>query len=249
MNIVRRIAVVSAGVVGLATPLAMVQVAHAAPGPVVISEIHYHAVVDDTDDFLELTNTGSDPVDVSGWSFSAGITVTLPAGSVISGGGRFVVSPSAARFVTLYGFAPGQDVAQRHTRADRVVRHGHRHFGHCWRPTLSCAQRVADGPEVVPHRRFRADQRQLKQWTSRASFGFRTCHVEVWGRRSGRAHAWSSEDTVDRTRWRSCMHFVTTILHTPPAVVTVLALLVCLLPPLRQRRVSSTRPSAPAAPS
>jgi chitodextrinase len=96
-------ALVTSGVVVGAT----VGVAGAQPGGVVISEIHYHAGSDlDTDDFIELANTAATPIDVSGWSFTQGITATLPAGTVIPAGGRIVLSPDAARFALLYGFAP-----------------------------------------------------------------------------------------------------------------------------------------------
>ena len=43
--------------------------AGAEPGGIVLSELNYHAGSDlDGDDFLELTNTGSAPVDMTGWS-------------------------------------------------------------------------------------------------------------------------------------------------------------------------------------
>src|SRR4051795_7517874 len=85
-------------------PLTTAHPPGADPGGVVISELHYHAGSDvDTDDFVELANTASTPVDVSGWSFSQGVTATLPAGLVIPAGGRIVVSPDAARFTALYG--------------------------------------------------------------------------------------------------------------------------------------------------
>ncbi|MFZ0159077.1 MAG: lamin tail domain-containing protein, partial [Kineosporiaceae bacterium] len=92
----------------LLTVLAMpASPARAAGSGIVISEIHYHAGSDlDTDDFLELTNTSTAPVDVSGWTFTAGITATLPGGSVVAAGGRYVLSPDTTRFTTLYGFAP-----------------------------------------------------------------------------------------------------------------------------------------------
>jgi len=84
------------GMLGIPTP------AFAEPGGVVISELHYHAGTDlDTDDFLELANTGASTVDVSGWSFTAGVTVTLPAGASIPAGGYAVVAKDAARFQTL----------------------------------------------------------------------------------------------------------------------------------------------------
>jgi hypothetical protein len=88
-------------------PLTTATTAGADPGGVVISELHYHAGSDlDTDDFIELANTASSAVDVSGWSFTQGITAVLPAGTSIPAGGRLVLSPDAARFTALYGFAP-----------------------------------------------------------------------------------------------------------------------------------------------
>jgi chitodextrinase len=81
--------------------------AFAQPGGVVISELHYHAGTDlDTDDFLELANTGTGAVDISGWSFTAGVTATFAAGTAIPAGGYVVVAKDAARFQSLYGFAP-----------------------------------------------------------------------------------------------------------------------------------------------
>jgi PKD repeat protein/spore coat protein CotH len=87
--------------------IARVQHANADPGGVVISELGYHSVSDlDTDDFLELANTSSSPIDMSGWSFTAGVNETFPAGTTIAGNGRFVVASNATSFKTLYGFLP-----------------------------------------------------------------------------------------------------------------------------------------------
>ncbi len=80
--------------------------AQAAPTDVVINEMMYHALSDlDGDDYLELTNSGTTPVDLSGWTFS-GITLTLPAGTTIAPGGFLVVAKDAAQFQATYGFAP-----------------------------------------------------------------------------------------------------------------------------------------------
>ncbi len=73
---------------------------------VVISEIMYGPISElDGDEFLELANRGSTPVDLSGWSFG-GITLVLPAGASIAAGGRFVVAQNAAQFQATYGVAP-----------------------------------------------------------------------------------------------------------------------------------------------
>ena len=77
--------------------------ASAAPTDVVINEMMYHAVSDlDGDDYIELANLGATPVDLSGWSFTKGVTFTFPAGSTIAGGGFVVVSENAAQYQTTY---------------------------------------------------------------------------------------------------------------------------------------------------
>lgn len=78
----------------------------AAATDVVINEIMYHAPSDlDGDDFLELHNRGTTPVDLGGWTFS-GITLTLPAGTSIAPGAYLVVAKDAAQFQATYGFSP-----------------------------------------------------------------------------------------------------------------------------------------------
>jgi len=105
----RRIASVTALVVAVTGVLTVAEAppASADPGGIVISELNYHAGSDlDTDDYLELTNTSTTGIDLSGWSFSAGITAILAAGSTVPAGGRYVVAKDAAQFQATYGFAP-----------------------------------------------------------------------------------------------------------------------------------------------
>lgn len=101
LSVVTAASTMTLGLVGVTAP------AFAQPGGVVISELNYHAGTDlDTDDFLELANTSAGAVDVSGWSFTAGVTATFPPGAVIPAHGYVVVAKDAARFQALYGFAP-----------------------------------------------------------------------------------------------------------------------------------------------
>src|SRR5262245_7961603 len=96
----------------LAAPLSLLLVAKAAglQSAVVINEIHYHPRRDlQEDEFLELHNTGPDAVDLSGWSFTAGVTFTFPAGSSIAGGGYLVLAKDADRLRTQRGL--GAEVA------------------------------------------------------------------------------------------------------------------------------------------
>ena len=80
-------ALVVAGVVA-AVPAAP---ALADAGGVVISELNYHAGTDlDSDDWLELTNTGTPRSTWAAGRFTAGVTAVLPAGCVVPAGGCFV---------------------------------------------------------------------------------------------------------------------------------------------------------------
>ena len=71
---------------------------------VVINEIFYHAP-DDLDDlaYIELHNTGEDPVELGGWSFTRGIKFKFPAGVEIDAGGFVVVCRNADRLKEFYG--------------------------------------------------------------------------------------------------------------------------------------------------
>ena len=65
---------------------------------VLISELFFNPISrDDLDEWLELTNAGAAPVDVSAWRFSDGISFVIPAGTTIAAGGRLVVAKSAER--------------------------------------------------------------------------------------------------------------------------------------------------------
>ncbi len=70
---------------------------------VVINEIMYHPISEDgNDEYVELYNQGTQPVDVGGWQLDAGVTFTLPAGTVIPADGYLVVAADAARLIGHY---------------------------------------------------------------------------------------------------------------------------------------------------
>jgi hypothetical protein len=75
------------------------------PGPVILSEIHYHPLSADEGalEFVELRNLGTADVDLTGWSFREGIGFIFPAGSVVPARGYLVVSPDPARARAAYG--------------------------------------------------------------------------------------------------------------------------------------------------
>lgn len=76
----------------------------AAPAAVVINEIMYHPP-DDQDQlqFIELFNSGSDPVDLSGWSLKQGVQFTFPETSAIAPSGFLVVCRDQRAFRRAYG--------------------------------------------------------------------------------------------------------------------------------------------------
>ncbi len=93
------------GLVVLSTPT------HAASsGDVIINEIMYNpSSANQNDEYVELYNTTGSNIDLGGWSFSNGITLSgggsFAPGTMIPAGGYVVVSPSAAQTLATYGVA------------------------------------------------------------------------------------------------------------------------------------------------
>src|SRR5262245_19291108 len=71
---------------------------------IVLTEVHYHPVSgDDRDEFVELLNRGPTAVDLSGFSFSEGISLVIPPGFSLNPGEYLVVSADAAYTKSRYG--------------------------------------------------------------------------------------------------------------------------------------------------
>jgi hypothetical protein len=74
---------------------------------VVINEIMYrpgNAFPENTDrEFIELYNTDAVPVDLSGWTFTKGITFTFPQGATIPANGYVVIASNSAAVQARYG--------------------------------------------------------------------------------------------------------------------------------------------------
>ena len=83
------------GALGLATP---------SRAAVVINELHV-----DPDpktslvEFIELHNTGAEAVDLTGWSFSSGVSYTFPSGVLLPAGGYGVVAGDTNAVAALFG--------------------------------------------------------------------------------------------------------------------------------------------------
>ncbi|HEX8312805.1 MAG TPA: lamin tail domain-containing protein, partial [Chthoniobacteraceae bacterium] len=76
-------------------------------GEVLINEIHY----DPSDrtkplEFIEIHNSGAEPVNVGGWRVSDGIDYLFPANAVIAAGGYYVIAENAAAFQAEFSVAP-----------------------------------------------------------------------------------------------------------------------------------------------
>jgi len=73
---------------------------------IVINEIQYHPLSGDYgEEYIELYNAGSTPVDLSGWRFSDGITYLFPPSTIISPGGYLVVGYDPATIEARYGIS------------------------------------------------------------------------------------------------------------------------------------------------
>jgi len=71
---------------------------------VVINEIHYNGEPNPAaNEFIELLNTDSEPVDMSGWSFVDGIDYTFPLGSEIPASGTVIVAQRPSSILAQFG--------------------------------------------------------------------------------------------------------------------------------------------------
>jgi hypothetical protein len=69
-----------------------------ANGAIAITEIQYHPTGGDPGlEWIELENRSAEPIDLSGWSFGAGIDFSFPAGFFLDGGALVLVARDAER--------------------------------------------------------------------------------------------------------------------------------------------------------
>jgi hypothetical protein len=70
---------------------------------VVINELMYDPIsYDENEQYVEIIYKGTNPIDVSGWKFTAGISFTFPSNTVISANGYLVVAKSVSKILTRY---------------------------------------------------------------------------------------------------------------------------------------------------
>lgn len=71
--------------------------------PIILSEIMYHPISEDSnDEYVELHNHSEDSVDLSGWRFTDGIDFEIPDQTTLAPGGYLVVARNAARLIERY---------------------------------------------------------------------------------------------------------------------------------------------------
>ena len=71
---------------------------------IVISELMYHGTSPDMErEYLEITNRGSQTVDLTDWRIADGIDYDFPPGTTLSAGQRLVVALDPAAVETFYG--------------------------------------------------------------------------------------------------------------------------------------------------
>ncbi len=77
-----------------------------------VSKIHYHPLVSNTTQFVELMNIGAQTIDVSGVHFGQGLTFTFPAVSpLLAPGGRLLIVRNMSAFTAAYPSVPTAQIA------------------------------------------------------------------------------------------------------------------------------------------
>lgn len=72
-------------------------------GDVRIHELFYHPPSElDREEWVELANTGAQPIDLSGWRFTEGVRFTFPPGTILAPGGFLVVAADLPSFQALH---------------------------------------------------------------------------------------------------------------------------------------------------
>lgn len=88
----------------LAAMLVAVSSGRPATAQVIIHEIHYHPRSDlQEDEFIELRNLGPAAVDLSGWTFTRGVSFQFPPGTSIPPDGYLVVAGNAEKIRRTHG--------------------------------------------------------------------------------------------------------------------------------------------------
>jgi MYXO-CTERM domain-containing protein len=114
--------------------LAALGLAPASRGAVLITEVLYNESGSDVaGEWVELHNTGGAPVDLSGYKFGdeetqggdseSGGMWQFPAGTTMAPGQTYVIATGAARFQSLYGFAPDFEVTPTDDAIPDMVGH------------------------------------------------------------------------------------------------------------------------------
>jgi hypothetical protein len=70
---------------------------------VIINEIMYHPISEDSEDeYVELYNNSTQSINIGGWKFTSGISYTIPDGTIIPPKGYIVIAANAERLIARY---------------------------------------------------------------------------------------------------------------------------------------------------
>ncbi len=77
-------------------------------GTILISEVYYDTTgTDSVEEYVELYNTGTVSIDISGWTLTDNYSsFTIPANTIVEGQSTVIVAADAAGFNALFGFTP-----------------------------------------------------------------------------------------------------------------------------------------------
>lgn len=105
--------IVSAGVISFATQV--YKASAASSGDVIINEIMYKpGTGNENDEFIELYNTTGANIDLGGWSFSSGVTLTTMTfnpGTIINANSYLIISPDTVQTLATYGVSASASYA------------------------------------------------------------------------------------------------------------------------------------------
>ncbi|MCI0745467.1 MAG: lamin tail domain-containing protein [Verrucomicrobia subdivision 3 bacterium] len=80
-------------------------------GDIIINEIMYHPISgSDDDEYVELYNRGTAPVDLGSWRFIDGVDFAIPPNTIINPGGYLVVAKNRTNLLARYPAVPAHSV-------------------------------------------------------------------------------------------------------------------------------------------
>jgi hypothetical protein len=164
---------------------------------IVINEIMYHPISeDDREEYVELYNKGAQPVDVSGWELTSGISYTIPDGTIIPADGYLVIAADAQRLIERY-----PNLTRINTAGDFT---GHlANGGECIRLSKPLCKTPTDSMYVTVDEVTYGDGSNWAQWADGSGSS-----LELMDPRSDNScpSNWAGSDETDKAPWTTFSH-------------------------------------------